>query len=542
MFACVSDGSKGDNSVNNTVINRYLESPDETVSEPADHARRDIAVKVNDLIGINAFEWDFLQNPDDANQIDEIYEPHMPLIKTFRSVRHFLDWENMEQEEGKYTFNPAARGSWNYDLVYSRSKAEGIEVVPCIKDITPWLLKTYPTEEQDIENTPIAYRANREDPASYIALGRFAFQFAARYGSNKDIDSALVSVDSRQRWTEDPLNQVKIGLDLINYIECNNEPDKWWVGRYAEQSGREYAANLSAFYDGHQGRLGKNVGVKNADPNMKVVMGGLARADIQFVKDMVEWCRENRGLKSDGSVDLCFDVLNFHMYSNDNMDWLAPNASRTQRGKFPESTAMSAIAEEWTEYAETIGNMPVWTTETGYDLGEESVQRAIPIGTKSARVTQADWILRTALLLARHGVERVFFYQLFDANDPYDPDVDGDSPFARSGLMDEDGPRPSAYYLRQFGRLMGDYQYRETLHYNPVVDRYELNNKSMYVLCVPDEKGREASYELDLKGAQKAIVRYFNPNGNEMIKEELPTDNGKITIRVTETPAIVEAG
>ena len=40
------------------------------------------------------------------------------------------------------------------------------------------------------------------------------------------VNPALVKVDSRPRWTNDPPNQVKIGMGLIKYIECDNERDK----------------------------------------------------------------------------------------------------------------------------------------------------------------------------------------------------------------------------------------------------------------------------------------------------------------------------
>src|SRR5690606_20527750 len=103
-------------------------------------------------------------------------------------------------------------------------------------------------------------------------------------------------------------------------------------------------------------------------------------------------------------------------------------------------------------------------------------QRAIPIGDKPAIMTQADWVLRTSLLLARHGVQKVFFFQLFDTDAP---GANSNSPFGRSGLVDYQQRRPAANYLYQFGRLMGNYEYQETLSRNPMVDRYELDGKSI---------------------------------------------------------------
>jgi len=112
----------------------------------------------------------------------------------------------------------------------------------------------------------VVYGADKTKPASYIDQAKLAFQFAARYGSNKTVNPALLSVNSKTRWTGDPANTIRIGLDLVKYMECNNEPDRWWKGREAYQTGREYAANLSAFYDGHLNTMGLGVGVKMLTP------------------------------------------------------------------------------------------------------------------------------------------------------------------------------------------------------------------------------------------------------------------------------------
>ena len=111
-------------------------------------------------------------------------------------------------------------------------------------------------------------------------------------------------------------NQPLAGMGLIKYIECGNERDRWWGPDETHQTAEEYAANLSAFYDGNMGKLGKDAGVKTADPNMVVVMGGLASASTDYVQKMIDWCKKNRGYKKDGSVNLCFDVINYHLYSN----------------------------------------------------------------------------------------------------------------------------------------------------------------------------------------------------------------------------------
>lgn len=495
-------------------------------------------IRMKDLFGINAFEWDFLQNPHGNNDGNFIYEPKMDLMKSFSGVRHYMDWDKIEDKEGVYSFDPTTKGGWNYDLVYERCKMEGIFVLACLKNVPDWLYKTYPPGQQEVDVVPVKYGANREDPKSYKEMARAIFQFSARYGSNKNIDTNLITLFKKPRWTNDRVNHTRVGLNLVKYVECNNEPDKWWKGKKAQQTGREYAANLSAFYDGHKGTMGKNAGAKTADPNMKVVIGGLARADSKYIREIVEWCKENRGYKPDGSIDLCFDVINFHMYSNDNTTWFAkfkPN----NKGVAPEiNENMGKIADALVSLGEELGNIEVWTTETGYDLNEESVQSARPIGAKSILLTQADWILRTSLMYARHGLNRVFFYQAYDA---HSPGFEAKTPFETSGLLNEEKRRPAADYILQTTKLMGEYIYNNTIHSDPIVDVYTYKGKNMYVLVVPDQNDRKEKYKLNLKDAKTARVHYLKPGADQMDYKDFPTANGKIELEVTETPIFVEA-
>jgi len=489
---------------------------------------------LKNMFGINAYEWNFLQDPNNLNDPLHIYPPKMQLIKCFSGVRHYLDWEKIEPEQGSFTFNPARDGGWNYDAIYAECKQDGIEALVCLKNCPPWLAKTYPKNEQGGENVPAPYGLDRQDPASYKLQAQAAFQVAARYGSNTAVDAKLVTVNSKPRWTADQVNQVKTGLGLIRYIECDNERDKWWRGKQAQQNAAEYAANLSAFYDGDKGKLGKNAGVKTADPAMQVVMGGIANPDPKFVQGIIDWCKVHRGYKKDGRVDLCFDVINYHFYPNDNQDHFNKQATR---GKAPELTEAAKVADSFVALANSIPNHPpVWVTECGYDINPQSTQRASATAGKTALQTQADWILRSALLFNRQGVKRLFFYQLFDDNA-------SSVQYSTSGLADGATlkRRPAADYILQATKLMGNYTYQKTISSDPLVDVYQLGAKKMYVLTVPDEKGRTANYTLNLGAAKSAMVHSPVAGKDVMDSHPVKTVNGNLTLTVTETPVFVES-
>ena len=63
---------------------------------------------------------------------------------------------------------------------------------------------------------------------------------------------------------------------------------------------------LSAAYDGHNqtmslqndpdnpGSLISTVGIVNADPNMRVVTGGLSDLDMEYFEGMLDWFEANR--------------------------------------------------------------------------------------------------------------------------------------------------------------------------------------------------------------------------------------------------------
>lgn len=321
------------------------------------------------------------------------------------------------------------------------------------------------------------------------------------------------------------------GLGYIRYIECENERDKWWKGRKAYQTAREYAANLSAFYDGHKHTLGPDVGVKTADPAMQVVMGGTASSQTDYVRGIIDWCKEYRGYKADGTVDLCFDIINYHCYANASG---VSQSTGSALGAAPEVAPIGAYADAFVQVGREY-DKEVWVTEAGYDINAGSPLHAPAIGIKTPQQVQADWILRTALLYARHGVSRLFLYQTFDLN----PDSGGQ--FSSSGLLDNATHRrkPAADFLYQMHHELGDYVYKETISTNPLVDRYEHQGRTMYALMMPTEKGKTATYALRVGKTGVSTVHTPQAGKDAMTVQAHATPTGILQLTVTETPVFV---
>jgi hypothetical protein len=480
------------------------------------------------FFGVNAFEWDFVDSKKDAYRLEQT---RMNAIQSFGGVRHYLDWERIEDEEGQFTFNPSHKGGWNYDTLYTALKDLKIDVLTCLKTLPKWMLDTYPTDLRNNENVPARFGKNLSDPNSYVEQARAAFQFAARYGSNKSINRELIKINKNARWTNDRINQIQIGKGLIQYIECDNERDKWWKGRKAYQTGREYAANLSAFYDGHKQKMGKGVGVKNADPSMKVVMAGLADPSTDYLMGMIDWCKENRGYKKDGTIDLCWDVINFHYYTNETSQERGVAPEKESNGKYA-----SALAQSFLQLAQKMNlDIPVWVTEAGYDLDQNSPNKAIPIKEKTAMQTQADWLLRTALLYSRNGIEKVFFYQLQDDN-PGSGKI-----YGSSGLINKDfSSRPASDYMKQTIELFGDFIFVKSKQSSPIVDYYtNEKNHELYVAYIPDEVGNQSKLELSLPGKKSATIYTPVFGATSMTSKISKIENGKLVVPLSETPTFI---
>jgi hypothetical protein len=279
--------------------------------------------------------------------------------------------------------------------------------------------------------------------------------------------------------------------------------------------------------------MGAGVGVKNADPNMKVVIGGLAGTSVDYVMGMIDWCKQYRGYNSDGSINLCWDVINYHVYHNDSK---SSQSGSSTRGAAPEVAGADVTAKNFIDVAHRYGkDMPVWITESGYDENQGSPLKAIAIGSKNILQTQADWILRSALMYNRLGVERVFMYQMYDDNPT------STIKFSSSGLLNKTTRtrKPAGDFILQTTKLMGEYVYKQTISTNPIVDRYELNGKSIYVLVKPTENGSTMSYTLNLGTAATAKVYTPTVGRDTMAVQTNNCVGGKITLTVGETPVFV---
>src|SRR5690606_7637942 len=134
------------------------------------------------------------------------------------------------------------------------------------------------------------------------------------------------------------------------------------------------------------------------------------------------------------------DVLNIHFYANASGN----DQSNSLYGISPEEFNLKEIISEISDYRDRyLPEMEFWVSEFGYDTHPNSPQRAEAFGPFSAQEVQAQWLIRTYLILAAAGVDKAQMYMIRDVRD------DGGK-FNTSGLVTRKGEwekKISWYYV-----------------------------------------------------------------------------------------------
>ncbi|MEO6992843.1 MAG: Ig-like domain-containing protein [Lacunisphaera sp.] len=434
----------------------------------------------------------------------------------------------------KMQFAPKYSGNWNFDTFYTAVKAAGVTIEPCIQGAAAWLQggTNFPFNNKPVDTAG----ASTTVPNNYQAIAHHFFQFAARYGSTVVADSKLTLA------ADQPRNS---GMNLVKYMEDWNEENKNWEGPDAQFSAQEYAAMLSADYDGHcrtmTGGTG-TFGAKNADPAMKVVMGGLAengdqapQVFVTFINDMKTWFVANRA-----DHKFAADVINVHHYG------FAPgNISSPGPGLSPEADNFESRLKLVVDYRDQQLDpaTEVWISEFGWDTNQGSPLRAPPIGPFDVQEVQAQWILRSYLAFAAVGVDRAIQFMMRD-NNPNDPTW-----FSSCGLMgpkDDWTPKKSYFYVYTMKNVMSGTRFLGKVSTgNPSVYAYKFKNISgnsgVYVLWCPTSNNTTVNaYQLAVPGATNATKIALTPGSTTGTPSALAIGNGTVNVNVSEQPVFVK--
>ncbi len=499
-----------------TFFSKTSHTFDVKASPPPMTTQKRTPTTIDQLIGINAFIDDPIGRIEAAGFAREYHS------WAWDEGNHQKDYKGYPNNQ--IAWNPGAV-EWNFDLFYQNLHQLGITISPVIQGNVPWLL---PSNYYELMSKPVLEGEDATDPASYQIHADYLFQFVARYGSNRLPSNALKLRADQERLT---------GLGYIRYLENWNEYDAWWKDRKVYFEPAEYAAMASADYDADQGKLGKTIGVKNADVQMKMVMSGTTTAELKHLEALKEWADVNRG------GELPFDVINVHHYSNDYGGQFHKNSI----GVSPEADGLEERMKKLVDYRNRFfPDKEVWITEFGYDTHPESPQRAPKIADYSQEEVQGQWLVRSFLAIAAAGIDRAAMYMLRDVNPNHALQ------FQTSGLVGnkDNGytPKTSWYYIYTLkNRLTGMAFDREIKTENAAAKIYRFqhqkdNSRAAYVLWSPTDKGTTIERFFLQLGKKEQFVQLIELKKGDRDGVALPLEvnaKGEIQLEVSERPVFV---
>lgn len=449
------------------------------------------------LIGMNA-NVNFIRSPNK--------------IASANYIRDYVNWLWCYEpgfEAGKpTTFN----GSFSqyYSAAYKTLRMKKVDVVPCYMFGSEVVKEGY----------------SKIDPAAYAMYGELLYQAALRFGNNpvNTVDKVVCAGAPR------------FNLDTISWIEAGNEPNGEGNDGFTPY---EIAALTSVSYDGHCNTVtalsGSGVGVKNADPNMKLAMAGLAGVGTRYIQAMTFWMEHNR---ADGKIAM--DAFNVHTYCRKTEQY---NGYTISYGVCPEAGGITDQVKELTAWRDKYyPGVEVWMTEFGWDTNEswETENACHAYGEYTARELQAMWLVRAYFMFAGVGVDRCAMYMVNDLGD----DATSVGKYGTSGLLTVNGQRKeSYYYIYTLSTTMADMYFAEIIdsgNENVWIYRFENGQgKSCYaVWCPTMDSVSVDDYVLSIDGTSATLTE-FAYGETSGVSSELTVSNGSVTVDISECPVLI---
>jgi len=268
---------------------------------------------------------------------------------------------------------------------------------------------------------------------------------------------------------------------------------------------------------------------------MRLVMGGLAKPEIEYLKPMKHWADFHR----DG--DFPADVINLHHYSND----AGGQDGRPTVGISPEAAGLRERFGRVVEWRDRfLPGQEVWVSEFGYDTNPQSPQHVPAIGAADAEEIQGQWLVRSFLALAASGVDRAQLYMLRDV------DAASTTKFDSSGLTSEKSnrhrPKRAWYYVANLRHILRGTRFESEIPSgNTDVRVYRFRSadqpvRDVYAVWCPTSDSTEIKdFSLGLANATAATLTTLTPQNSAGQSIPLTVENGKVTLSISERPVFV---
>ncbi len=479
----------GDSGIAELAIYGYKESEltdeQKAVTAPKPCTAPELTLTAGQTVGFNAF----------------IDDP-MTAIMAAGNIREYHNLSWLLDSDGKVKFT---QGSWgDMDSYYSAMKDQNISIIPCIQGGSSVIYG-----EDSYPEIAAPAGADTLDPASYTIHAQALYQVAARYGSNKEVDLSTINITDAQ--------EVQIGMGLLDAVENSNEPNKGWSGKANYYTPYELSAMCSADYDGHEGTI-PNAGVKNADPDFRLAMGGLVGTStmIDYLSQMKLWFDYNR---TDGKFAV--DIINVH---------IGPDEANPETSSFKET-----IEKLQTWIDENIPGTELWISEFEVPMSDCETEGVDNHDNELYQLRYAQRVARTYLTAIGMNVDRVSKFQLRD---------EGEGVYYNSGLVTQKGSwekKTAWYYVSCMTDVLENADFAEDVSRDDVsIYKFteRTSNDTIYCFWSPTSNGTEIP---DFKFTADGKYAYLTQPSEyaEGTTEELVIQNGEITLTVTETPVFV---
>ena len=476
----------GDSGVSELALYGYKKSDltDAQKSQPSPAALPKTDLTAGQRIGFNAF----------------IDDP-MTAIFAGGNVREYHNFNWLYDDKGRVKFT---QGTWgDMDAYYTAMQKQGISIIPCFQGGSTYISGEKPPE------IAVPKGADTLDPESYALHAQALYQVAASYGSNKNVDPRTLNVADG--------SEPKVGMGLLNSLENSNEPNKTWSGKANYFSAAEMAAMCSADYDGHEGKI-QNAGVKQADPEFKLAVGGLLTGAnlLPYLDEMKLWFEYHRTDKH-----FAVDILNVHM---------GPDTVNPEDSGFVKRVRE---IQDWID--KNAPGTELWISEFEIPMSDCEVEGKDAHDDEKYQLRYAQRVARTYLMAVGAGVDRMTKFQLRD---------EGEGVYYNSGLTTGKGEwskKLAWYYTACLTQTLKNADFVKDASTDTVKDyvfRERGTGDILHCLWSPTNEDKSFDYSMPYEG----MYAWQTAPGTwaEGITEPLELcKNGTVSVTISETPVFV---
>lgn len=385
----------------------------------------------------------------------------------------------------------------------------------------------------------------RNTYAAHLRSAKGTFVYASRGGSSTNVPD--YPVQSGQRMLK--------GYKIYNAIESSNEPNAWWSNLDGFWNGETLFYHWSMAYDGNKGAFA-NTGVKQADSNIVYAASGLATDKPDQILSAIETARELRGYRSDGTIDVPFDVVNVHIYSSSDgqYGWGIIGGLPPEQGLIPQVKDIVWTVENFAPRAQ------VWVTEWGWDQNPNSTLRAGQFGSYDRESVGGFWMVRGMLGMAAAGVDRSTYYRLFQ-DWPESNSTGNPSQFATMRLLHQPNDNDPTVITRSVqGDYMAQYnEFRDYVFYDSIATgrpgvyayRYKhASNDSLLMALWSEEITTIDAGNISFTERKDTItlsittggykIRQFEDNGSSTMSSIAGTSTGNVRFTYAAKPIFIQ--